>query len=199
MDNNFNQGQPMQQQAPVDPFAQSQMYAQQAAQNQMYAQQAAPNQMYAQQMYAQQAPKQPSNFNLFEMLSLILAGAGMFMTFLGTILTCSCSASKSMEGEGFSTSAVFILTIFGIIAAIGGVVLAIMAMKDTKATVKAGKFSKIAAVLGIFAIIWGVLPTTFICAYNCSLESEMEESIEDAKDSLKDSLGGYGDLGSLFD
>lgn len=179
MDNNFNQGQPMQQpvqQAPVDPFAQSQMYAQQNP-NQMYAQQA-PN-----QMYAQQAPKQPANYNLFEMLAVILAGAGMFLTFLGTILTCSCSATKSVE-EGFSLSAVFILTIFGILAAIAAVVLAIMAEKDTKSPVKAGKFAKIAAVVGIFAIIWGILPTMFICSYNCSLESAMEDALKDAADNL---------------
>lgn len=172
MDNNFNQGQPMQQ--PVDPFAQSQMYTQQNP-NQMYAQQN-PN-----QMYAQQAPKQPANYNFFEMLSLILAGSGMFLTFLGTILTCSCSASKSVK-EGFSLSAVFIITIIGILVAIGAVVLAIMAEKDTTSPVKAGKFAKIAAVVGIFAIIWGILPTMFICSYNCSMESAMEDALEDALD-----------------
>ena len=80
MDNNYNQGQPIQAQPqqPVDPFA---------------------NNAYAQNQY--QAPKKPSNNNMLELIGLICSGVGMLLVFIGTILTCTCSASASADKGTF--------------------------------------------------------------------------------------------------
>lgn len=177
MDNNFNQGQPIQAQP---------QYSQQPIQPQ----QADPfgQQQYSQPQYTQQpqAPKQPSKINLFELLSIILAGSGMFMVFLGTIFTCSCSASKSVKDGKFTMSPVMVLTILGIMVAIAGVVLAVLALKDTKSAKKADKLAKLGGLIGIFAVIYGILPTVTVCGYNCSLTNASESYYEDLYDSLDD-------------
>lgn len=179
MDNNFNQGQPNQGQ-PVQP-TQAQ-YAQQPAQPQ-YSQQ--PNDPFGNQ-YSQ--PKQPPKFNLFELIGIICSGVGMLLVFFGTIFTCTCSADYKAinKAGGYTMSPVFILTIIGIIAAIAGVAISIIAIKDTKSAVKAGNIAKIAAGLGVFAVIYGILPTVTICGYNCNLNNMQEEAQGDFMDSLDD-------------
>ena len=166
MDNNFNQQapqQPMYQQAP-----------QQMPQQQMY-QQAPQQQMYQQPMYQPAAPKKPMNTK--ELIAFICSAAGAFFAILGATLTCSCSASKSMgEGsKGYSLSAVFIVAIFAAFAAAAGVVLAIMALKQKNAAVKAGKIAYIAIAVGAFGVIYGILPMLTICGYNCSLDSQYQK------------------------
>lgn len=183
MDNNFNQGQPIQAQ-PAQP-TQTQ-YSQQPVQPQ-YSQQ--PNDPFGNQ-YSQ--PKQPAKFNLFELIGIICSGVGMLLVFFGTIFTCTCSADYKTiaKAGGYTMSPVFILTIIGILAAIAGVVISILAIKDTKSEVKAGNIAKIAAGLGVFAVIYGLLPTVTICGYNCSLNNNM---LEDYQNDLEDSLDDLDD------
>lgn len=192
MDNNFNQ-----QQASGQPVYQQQMPVQQQmpAQQQMY------QQMPGQPMYQQQAPKKPSNTNTKELLALILSSAGAFLAVLGSIFTCSCSASNAYDAESLmstamgsigtilggsaasvsmdihSTSAVMIVALIGAIMAAVGVVFAILAIKDKNATVKAGKMSYIAVAVGVFGVMYGILPILTICGYNCSLNSNMSDSL----------------------
>ena len=150
MDNNFNQ------QAPQQP---------------MY-QQAPQQQMYQQPMY-QQAPKKPMNMK--ELLAFICSVAGAFFAILGATLTCSCSASKTAKADEYTLSAVFIVAIFAAMAAAAGVVLAIMALKEKDAAVKAGKLSYIAIAVGVFGVLYALIPTITICGYNCSLQSNYED------------------------
>lgn len=128
-----------------------------------------------------QGPKSPANFNLFELLSICLSGVGMLMVFLGSIFTCTCSAKKTFEGysASFTMSPVFVVSIFGILFAAAGVVLAILAIKDTKSAKKAGMIAKIAFVLGVFAIVYGIIPIVTICGYNCSLNSQIKSAFLD--------------------
>ena len=134
----------------------------------------------------QQAPKQPAKFNMLELVALICSAVGAVMAILGTIFTCTCSASKTFDLERESDSkyvmsAVFIVTIIGVVIAIAGVVLAIVALKQSNAAAKAGKLSYIAAAVGLFAILYGLIPTITICGYNCSLDSAAESMQEEMK------------------
>ncbi len=180
MDNNFNQQQPIQAAPTQQPIPAAPVQGQpvQAAPQQ----QADPFAQGGMGQAAPQAPRQPLSFNLLELIGIILAGVGMLMVFLGTIFTCSCSAKKSMENFDikYSTSAIFILTLFGILIAAAGVVLAILALKDQKSPNKAGKIAKVAVALGVFAMIYGILPTVTICGYNCSLNNAAEDAINDS-------------------
>lgn len=123
-----------------------------------------------------QAPKKPVG-DIFPLLSIILSGVGMLLVFIGTILTCTCSKAGS-------TSPVFILTIFGIIAAIAGAVMAILSVKDVKQVAKANKIAIVGFVVGVFAIIYGILPTVTICGYNCQIKNQAEDALEDVLDGL---------------
>ena len=187
MDNNFNQ-----QQAQGQPVYQQQMPQQQIPQQQIPQQQ-----MYQQPMY-QQAPKQPSNKNMKEFIALICSGAGAFLAVLGSILTCSCSASKTYDtddivgsamsilgGDMHSTSAVMIVALLGAVVAAVGVVFGILAIKDKNATVKAGKMAYIAVAVGAFGVMYGILPVLTICGYNCSLNSSLKDSLGSSLDALK--------------
>ena len=136
--------------------------------------------MYQQQMpgqpvYQQQAPKKPSNINVMELVAIICSGVGLLMSVLGTALYCSCSASATFEaGSGeYTNSAVMIVAIFGVLIAIGGVVCAVLTIK--KDGDKAGKMAYIAAAVGVFAVLYGLIPTLTICGYNCSLNSAKED------------------------
>ncbi len=185
MDNNFNQGQPIQGQPqqpvqPQQPIQQAQYNPQgQPVQQAQYNPQGQPVQpqynVPGQDPFANQyaAPKKPLPINLFELISYICAGVGMLMVFFGTLFTCICSAKFETVAKAgkLTMSPIFILTIFGIIIAGAGVALAIVAIKDTKSPVKATKFAKLAAVVGVFAIIYGILPTVTICGYNCNLNN----------------------------
>lgn len=176
MDNNFNQ---------------------QHAQGQpVYQQQIPQQQMQGQPMY-QQAPKQPSNKNMKEFIALILSGAGAFLAVLGSILTCSCSASKTYDtddifssamnilgGDMHSTSAVMIVALLGAVVAAVGVVFGILAIKDKNATVKAGKMAYIAVAVGVFGVMYGILPVLTICGYNCSLNSSLNDTIGSSLEDL---------------
>ena len=173
MDNNFNQ------QAPQQPVYQQ--APQQMPQQQMY-QQAPMQPQY------QAAPKKPMNLNMMELIALICAGVSALLAVLGTTLTCACSASKSI-GKGsseYTLSPVFILSIFAIIIAAGGIVCAIIAMKQKDAKVKAGKMASVAIAVSVFAFIFAFVPMTTICGYNCSLNNAKDEYIEDANSALKD-------------
>ena len=178
MDNNFNQ------QAPQQPVYQQ--APQQMPQQQMY-QQAPQQQMYQQPMY-QPAPKKPSNINTMELLALILSSVGAFMAILGSILTCSCSASASWDYKRYTKfdgkdidynlhkmSLVVLVAIIGAIIAVVGVVLAILALKQKDAAVKAGKLSYIAIAVGAFGVVYGILPMLTICGYNCSLDAQYKK------------------------
>ena len=176
MDNNFNQqqaGQPVYQQQ----MPQQQVPVQQAPQQPMYQQMPA-QQMPQQPMY-QQAPKQPSNMSVMALIAIICSGVGLLMSVLGTLFYCSCSASATFESgsDGYTNSAVMIVAILGVLVAVAGVVCAILAIK--KDGEKAGKMAYIAAAVGVFAVLYGIIPTLTICGYNCSLNS--------AKDSVASS------------
>lgn len=179
MDNNFNQQVPQNQQ-PV--------YQQQAP-------------VYQQPVY-QQAPVQPQKFNMTELIGFILAATGTVLAILGSILTCSCSASKAFDASemvssmmGMFTggsvdmdmhkmSLVWLLAVLGAVVAAVGVVLAIMSLKQKNAAVKAGKLAYMAIAVGAFGVIYGILPVLTICGYNCSLNSSYEDSMGSAMDSL---------------
>jgi len=82
---------------------------------------------FNQQPVYQQVPNKPSNTNIMELIALICSGVGAVMAILGATLTCSCSASKTYDMTSamgrdsmYSMSAVFIVTIFGVLFAIGG-------------------------------------------------------------------------------
>ncbi len=189
MDNNFNQ-----QQATGQPvYQQQQMPQAQAPVQQVYQQQ-----MPAGQPVYQQAPKKPSNTNTKELLALILSGVGALMAVIGSILTCSCSASKTYDAENMmgsvmgslgtilggsaemdihSTSAVMIVALIGAIVAAVGVVFGVLAIKDKNATVKAGKMAYIAMAVGVFGLMYGLLPVLTICGYNCSLDSNYNDAL----------------------
>ena len=156
MDNNFNQ-----QQMP-------------AGQGQPVYQQ----QMPVQQPVYGQPPKAPSNMNVMELVALICSAAGLVMSVLGTLLYCSCSASATFESgsEGYTNSAVMIVAILGVLVAVGGVVCAILAIK--KNGEKKSKMAYIAAAVGVFAILYGIIPTLTICGYNCSLNNAQEAMVE---------------------
>lgn len=166
MDNNFNQ------QAPQQPVYQ------QAPQQQMYQQP-----MYQQPMY-QPAPKKP--MNMMELIGFICSAVAAIMAILGSTFTCTCSASKTAKATSgvYVLSAVFILSIFAAIIAAGGIVCAILALKQKDAAVKAGKLAYIAIALGAFAIIYALIPTITVCGYNCSLESAYTDFLADSTKGL---------------
>ena len=166
MDNNFNQ------QAPQQPVYQQ-----------------APQQMPQQQMY-QPVPKKPSTVNMTEIIALILSCVGALMAVIGSIMTCSCSASKSLSFERYKewykdgakgdydvhkASLVLIVAIIGAVIAAVGMVMAIIALKQKDAAIKAGKLSYVALAVGAFGVIYGILPVLTICGYNCSLDSAMKK------------------------
>ena len=180
MDNNFNQ------QAPQQPVYQQ--APQQMPQQQMY-QQAPQQQMYQQPMY-QPVPKKPSTVNMTEIIALILSCVGALMAVIGSIMTCSCSASKSLSFERYKewykdgakgdydvhkASLVLIVAIIGAVIAAVGMVMAIIALKQKDAAIKAGKLSYVALAVGAFGVIYGILPVLTICGYNCSLDSAMKK------------------------
>ena len=70
-------------------------------------------------------------------------------------------------------------------------IFAILALKKTDAPVKAGKLSYVAAAVGIFAILYGIIPTITICGYNCSLQSAQEDY---QAEKATQSYDNYGDL-----
>lgn len=176
MDNNFNQQQPQQGQ-PVYQQPQGQP-------------------MYQQPMY-QQPPKKPASINVMELVALICSAVGTVMAIVGSALTCSCSASKSWDADalasniksnGFAALADFtsgshkmslvcIIAILGAIIAAAGVVLAIVALKQKNVAVKAGKLAYVAAAVGVFGFMYGLLPVLTICGYNCSLNSSYEDAL----------------------
>ena len=144
-----------------------------------------------QQPQYQAAPKKPMNLNMMELIALICAGVSALFAVLGTTLTCVCSASKTFDDVKsalyleYKLSPVFILSIFAIIFAAGGIVCAIVALKQKDAKVKAGKMATVAIAVSAFAFIFAFVPMTTICGYNCSLNNAREEYIEDANSSLK--------------
>lgn len=142
----------------------------------------------------QPAPKKAPNAKLFELISIICSGVGFLMVFFGTIFTCTCSAKRPFEvktaGE-FGLSPIFILTIFGIVIAVAGIVLAIMAMKSKDTEAKAGKLSMASAIIGVAAAVFGILPLVTICGYNCSLNGQAEDSSEKSASDYMDDLDDY--------
>ena len=52
-----------------------------------------------------------------------------------------------------------------------------MALKDDSAAIKAGKMSYVAIAVGIFGVMYGILPVLTICGYNCSLDSSMSDAM----------------------
>lgn len=154
MDNNFNQQNPM----PGQPVYQQ-------------------NPMPGQPVY-QQIPKQPAKINMIEIVSLICSSVGLLMAIIGTLCYCSCSASNvdtTTRIGRYSNSPVMLVSIFGAIVALTGVVLAIVALKQKNATVKAGKMAYVALAVGVFATLYAIIPTITICGYNCSLNNAVED------------------------
>ena len=139
----------------------------------------------------QQAPKQPSNLNVMELVAVICSGVGLLMAVLGSTLYCSCSASARYEtgSTGYTNSAVMIVAIFGVIIAVVGVVMAILSIKKEG---KASKLASLAAIVGVFAILYGIIPTITICGYNCSLQSAAEDAAKNALSGIGDALGNMG-------
>ena len=136
--------------------------------------------------------KAPANFNIIELIAAACAGVGLLMVILGTIFTCTCSAKKTFDSSSdgqHGLSAVFIVTIFGVMFALAAVVLAVIAIKQKDAAVKAGKLSQVSFVVGCFATMVGLLPLFTICGYNCSLNNaseKMSDMDEDDYDDLYD-------------
>ena len=185
MDNNFNQ------QAPQQPVYQ------QMPQQPVYQQ--APQQMPQQPVYQQApmqaqyqpAPKKPATVNFMEIIALLASGVGAFMAILGSILTCSCSAYESWDYKRYAKfdgdelkynlhkmDLIVIFAILGAIIAAAGVVMAIVALKQKNAAVKAGKLAYVAIAVGAFGVIYGILPMLTICGYNCSLDSNYKDLIK---------------------
>ena len=197
MDNNFNGQQPQQpvyQAQPQQPVYQAQpqqpVYQAQPQQQMYQAQQP----VYGQApMY--QAPKKPSKINALELLALILASVGTLFAILGTTFMCACSAdafnikgtkasyfgAKYVTGLNvkFSTHPTLIIAILGGLMAIAAVVLAIIALKQKDAKVKAGKMAWISMIVGVFATIYAFVPMFTICGYNCALDSAAKEEVKD--------------------
>ena len=137
-----------------------------------YGQQAGP--------YGQPPYKAPLKINIMELIAIICAGVSLIMVILGTILTCTCSATKSQQIKyqaGYVTSPVIALSICGVVVAIAAVVLGIMAIKNKNAVVKAGKISQIAVVIGCSAILIGSIPAMTVCGYNCSLQNAADANL----------------------
>ena len=178
MDNNFNQQQAPQQMPAGQPVYQQ---APQQAPAQPVYQQAPQQQMPGQPVY-QAVQKQPANFNTMELVALICSGVGLLMAVIGTLCYCSCSAKATFasDSDGYTNSAVMIVAILGVLVAAVGVVFAILALKKTDAPIKAGKLSYVAAAVGVFAILYGIIPTITICGYNCSLNNAVEDMDEES-------------------
>ena len=202
MDNNFNGQQPQQPVYQAQP--QQQMYQAQP-QQQMY--QAQPQQPVYGQAPVYQAPKKPSKINVLELVALILASVGTLFAILGTTFMCACSAdsfnikgtkasyfgAKYVTGLSvkFSTHPTLIIAILGGLMAIAAVVLAIIALKQKDAKVKAGKMAWISMIVGVFAAIYAFVPMFTICGYNCALDSAAKEEVKDLfnnKSSIEDAV-----------
>lgn len=169
MDNNFNQGQPIQAQ-PQQPIQAQQQQPVQPQQPQF--------DPFSNNKMTGNNSSNKINADMLPIISLLLSGIGMFLVFIGTILTCTCSASKATVGA-VSTSPVFIVTVFGILFAIAGAVIAILKLKDYKTNKNVNKIAVVGFVLGVFAMIYGILPTVTICGYNCQINNAIESEYED--------------------
>lgn len=150
-------------------------------------------------MFSQQFSQNTNSGNKVDIMSLlpaILSGVGFLMAFLGTIFTCTCSASKSydaknmltgaLKGGAYTTSGAISISIIGAVAAVAGIVMAFMAIKKNAED----KMSKIGLVLGACAFFLAVLPAVTICGYNCSLSNSYEDAIGNAMGEAMNSLGG---------
>ncbi len=153
----------------------------------------------APQPYGGQQPKSSFNImrlNILESLALLFAGIGIIMVILGTILTCSCSAKKTFSAgsDGYGLSAVFIVTIFGVMFAVAAIILAILAIKQKKG----GKFAQVSFVAGVAATVFGLLPLFTICGYNCSLNSKQKALSNMSEEDLYNGIMDDMDLGDLL-
>lgn len=169
---------------------------------------------FNQQPVAQAAAKKSST----ALIALICSAVGMVTAVIGSILTCSCSASKSFDvdkmfessmgalgsllGGGsdvaldtYATSLVWIVAVLGAIISIVGVVFGIMALKKDGAS---KKMALIAIAVGAFGAFYGILPVLTICGYNCSLNGEMADvasnELGNSLQGLEDSMNSLGDM-----
>ena len=134
--------------------------------------------------YAQQQPKAPAKFNLYELLALCFAGVALVMVVLGTIFTCTCSAKTIVEEYKAGLSGVVTVSIIGVVFAVAAVVMAILAYK-LKSNVPAGKMAAVSFIVGAVAAVFGLMPVITICGYNCSINNYEGRSYSDLSKSEK--------------
>ena len=189
MDNNQNNmfnGQPAQ---PQQFAGQPQQFAGQPAQpygqpvQQPFGQQ-------GQQPFGQPMMAQPKNVNL-GLIGLIISSIALLTAFIGSIFVCTCSADKSFDilsraermasdGKDYSvmaTSLVVILTLVAAVVAVGGILLSIAAYKKNSKS----KLNIIGLALGVFALLYALVPTLVVCGYNCSINSAYDDKKEEAE------------------
>ena len=158
----------------------------------MEQQQQTNNDMFAQQF--SQNTNGGTKVDIMSILPIILSGVGCFMALLGTIFTCTCSASKSydvsnmltgaIKGNAFTTSGAITVSIIAALIAVAGVVLGFLAVKKNAEN----KMAKISIALGAFAFLLAVIPAITICGYNCSLSSNYEDATTKAMGDAMNSL-----------
>lgn len=125
-----------------------------------------------------------------ERTGLICAAAGFVISFIFTIITCSRSASISINVKGiknidsidtitmlqrYRVSYFFILVIIGAAIAVAGGIMAFMSRKGKEF----GIMAKVTLVLVIVTLVFATIPNMTVCAYNNSLNNAVQEMMED--------------------
>lgn len=121
-----------------------------------------------------------------ERTGLICAAAGFIISFIFTIITCSRSASISINVKGiknidsintltmlqrYRVSYFFILVVIGAVIAIAGGIMAFMSKKGKEF----GIMAKITFILVIVTLVFATIPNMTVCAYNNSLNNAVQE------------------------
>lgn len=145
------------------------------------------------------------NKKLFSLIGLICSCAGLVLTILFSIITCSrgyaASCTKVYGKKVFSYKLQLSLFIIGVviavIIAIVGIVFSILSIE--KGT-KISKVVMISVAAGAFAVIYALFSNATICSYNCSINSNEDmktaaKAIESAK-KMEDSIS---DLSDYYD
>ena len=118
--------------------------------------------------------QKPSGINTMELLALICSAVGTVMAIVGSALTCSCSASKTWDAKEVMSSA------FGSLTGSGSGM-----HKMSVVCILAIVGAIIAAAVGVFGFMYGLLPVLTICGYNCSLNSSYEDAIGSSLSNIK--------------
>lgn len=132
-----------------------------------------------------------SDKDKLERNGLILACAGLIISFLFTLVTCSRSATKSLEAikdligaesvadllshENFRGSYAFIIVIIGIIVALIGGFMAY----SSKRAGEYGMQAKITFIIVIITLVVSLVPNITIWAYNNALNNATGKAVKE--------------------